>query len=168
MIICEDGTGVPDADAYIDSNFAATYFRGKTLATWNNIDEQEQEEIIVFASGYIDAVFTWKGARKTPEQGLSWPRTGVTADGFEAEGIPAAVKKAVCEAVRLRMDGESLYSDDAEKEITSASSDSESIHYTKNEKAATRFDIINKLLRGLYRLDTDRVATVGSCKVERA
>jgi hypothetical protein len=167
VIIIEDGIGIPNADAYIDINFAATYFRGKALAAWNNIDEQGQEDIIVFASGYIDTAFAWKGARKTPEQGLSWPRTGVVVDGFAAEGVPAAVKKAVCEAARLRMDGESLYNDDAEKEITSASSDSVSIHYTKNEKAATRFDVINKLLRGLYRLDTDRVSSVGSIRVER-
>jgi hypothetical protein len=167
MVILEDGTGVPDANVYVDADFAGSYFRGQALAAWNNIDEQGREDIIVFASGYIDTAFAWKGARKTPEQGLSWPRTGVIVDGFEAEGVPSAVKKAACEAVRLRMDGESLYNDNAEKEITSASSDSVSIHYTKNEKAATRFDIINKLLRGLYRLDTDRVSLVGSIRVER-
>jgi hypothetical protein len=167
VIILEDGTGVPDANAYVDSDFAATYFRGTDLAAWNKIDEHEREDLIVLASGYIDTAFTWKGVRETPEQGLSWPRTGVIVDGFMADGVPAAMKKATCEAVRLRMNGESLYSDDAGKEITSASSDSVSIHYAKNEKAVTRFDIINKLLRGLYRLDTDRISTVGSCRVER-
>ncbi|MDR1410801.1 MAG: hypothetical protein LBI91_01190, partial [Spirochaetaceae bacterium] len=118
-------------------------------------------------SGYIDTAFNWKGIRKTPGQGLSWPRAGVALDGFDAEGVPPAVKKAVCEAVRLCMDGETLYSADAGKEITSAGSDGMSVHYAKNEKAATRFEIINRLLRGLYRLDTDRAATVGSCRVER-
>ncbi|MDR2048364.1 MAG: hypothetical protein LBP69_02820 [Treponema sp.] len=167
MIIPEDGTGVPDSNAYADSDFAANYFRGKTLAAWNDIDVQGQEDMLVFVSGYIDTAFNWKGLRKTPEQGLSWPRTGVVLDGFDVEGVPAAVKKAVCETVRLCMNGESLYSTDAGKEITSAGSDGMSVHYARNEKAVTRFEIINRLLRGLYRLDTDRIATVGSCRVER-
>jgi hypothetical protein len=167
MVIFEDGTGVPSSNAYVDSNFAESYFRGKRLAAWNAVDAQEQEDTIVFASGYIDAAFNWKGLRKTPEQGLIWPRSGVFLDGFEAEGVPAAVKKAVCEAAWLCLNGENLYGADAGKEITSAGSDGVSVHYAKNEKAVTRFEIINHLLRGLYRLDTDRVAAVGSCRVER-
>jgi hypothetical protein len=167
MVILEDGSGVPDANAYLDAAFAGSYFRGKALAAWNSVNAQAQEDTIVIASEYIDIAFNWKGERKIPGQGLSWPRAGVILDGFDVEGVPAAVKKAVCEAAWLYLNGESLYSADAGKEITSAGSDGISIHYARNEKAATRFEIINQLLRGLYRLDTDRVSTVGSCRVER-
>jgi hypothetical protein len=167
MIILEDGSGVSGSNAYVDSNFIEHYFRGKTFAAWNTVDAQEQEDFIVLASEYVDAAFNWKGLRKTPDQGLGWPRTGVVLDGFETEGVPGAVRKAVCEAVRFSMEGESLYSAEAGKEIASASSDGISIHYAKDEKAVTRFEIINRLLRGLYKLETSRVATVGSCRVER-
>jgi hypothetical protein len=167
MIILEDGSGLAGANAYVSHDFIENYFRGKSLAAWGSAGVQEQEDMIVLASGYIDTAFTWKGVRKAPAQGLSWPRAGAFLDGFDVEGVPAAVKKAACEAVRLCMDGETLYGTDAGKEVISGSSEGMSVHYARNEKAVTRFEIINQILRGLYKLDSDRVATVGSCRVER-
>jgi hypothetical protein len=103
-------------------------------------------------------LYDWLGTRKTLEQSLSWPRKGIEFEGFEIEGVPIAVKKATAEAVGLVLDGAELFSNEADVEIASERVDVISVAYrtrqTGEKKEVTHFEVLNRLLRGLYRVDT--------------
>jgi hypothetical protein len=157
-LVIEDGSGLPDANSYIPVSYVSAYLLGEQLKAWEALSEPEQESAIIKATRAVDALYDWLGTRKTLEQGLSWPRVGIEYEGFEIEGIPAAVKKATAEAVGLVLDGAKLFSDEADVEIASERVDVISVAYrtrqTGEKKEATPFEVLNRLLRGLYREDT--------------
>ncbi|MDR1505642.1 MAG: hypothetical protein LBI67_00920 [Treponema sp.] len=156
-LIIEDGSGIPGANAYIGTSFVDEYFLGERLTTWRALEQEGQESFIISAAGYVDIAFDWQGIRKTPEQGLSWPRTGILFDGFPVDGVPVQVKKAAAETVWLLIEGEELFSTDSDTEIASEQVDVIKISYREpgenGQKAASRFDVLNKLLRGFYKTD---------------
>jgi hypothetical protein len=171
-LIIEDGTGLPQANAYINAAYVDTYFLGERLEKWEAAAEGDRENFIISATGYVDIAFEWQGVRKTPEQGLSWPRAGVSFDGFPVDGVPAQVKKAAAETVWLLIEGEELYATDSGAEIASEQVDVIKISYREpgnnEQKAASRFDVLNKLLRGFYKTDTSaRSGGVSSSRVLR-
>jgi hypothetical protein len=166
--IVEDGSGSPDSNAYADIPYVYGYLLGEQLEAWEALEEPEQEAAIIRATRYIDSL-EFYGTRKTLEQGLSWPRFNVTYEGFEITGVPAAVKKATAEAVGLVLDGAEFFSDEADVKIASEKVDVISVSYQTlqaGEKAVTKFEVINKLLKGFMKTDTgsDRF---GAAPVER-
>lgn len=99
----EDGTGIEDANAYIDLSFYREYHldRGNT-AEADFTDDQTMSGIIR-ASEYADKRFgkMFIGLRKTKRQGLEWPRINAfDSDGFLMSGpdqVPRNLQKAVAE-----------------------------------------------------------------------
>lgn len=171
-IVYEDGTGVPEANAYVDDAFAQNYFMGERLARF--VEVEDKDSLIVAATQLVDISYEWKGTRKTLEQGLAWPRNGVELDGFSVEGIPAAVKKAVCEAAWLAMNDEELFSTENDQIVVRERVEGAVDTSYANPKdiagvVATRFEILDKLLRGLYAKDEPAGggSSIGSAKVER-
>ncbi len=169
MFILEDGTGKNEANAYVDAAYVEGYLMGDRLAQFRALTPEQQEAAIIRASQLVDLFYEWKGSRKTLEQGLGWPRSGVTFDGFAITDVPAAVKKAVCEAVWLAMTEKNLYRTDDKGIITSEKVDNLAVTYGEARKdTVTRYEILDKLLRGLYRTETKSSgSSVGSCRVER-
>jgi hypothetical protein len=152
-IVAEDGSGGSNSNAYVDIPYVSAYLLGEQLAAWGALSETEQEAAIIRSSRYIDSL-EYIGARKTLEQSLNWPRTGATYEGFEITGVPAAVRKATAEAVGLFLDGAEFFSDEADVRIASERVDVISISYQTpqpGEKTATKFEVVNKLLKGLVR-----------------
>lgn len=95
-LIIEDGSGVPNADSYqtvAECEAFALKFFGKSLAG----SPQAKASAIRRAARYMDSL-NWKGHRTNGrDQGLAWPRTGVTdAEGNEIADneIPQEVKDA--------------------------------------------------------------------------
>ncbi len=170
-IIVEDGTGIPEANAYIDAAFVDSYFVGEQLAEWQEIDVSAREAAVINATRYIDAAFTWKGKRKALEQGLSWPRTGVTLDDFPVDGLPTRVRQATAEAVGLSIDGEEYYSTESDVGIASEQVDVIKVSYRepsdKELNKPTKFEVLNALLRGLYKETGSTGSGVTSAKVLR-
>jgi len=174
MFIVEDGTGIPEANAYADIPYAENYLMGDRLTQFTGLSGVEKEANIIAATQLVDISFEWLGKRKTFEQGLAWPRTGVELDGFMFEGIPSAVKKATCEAVWLVITEGSLFSTENNKEVARERVEGAvDIHYVNPKDiinpAASRFEILNKLLKGLYGADETPVggSSVGSMEVAR-
>jgi hypothetical protein len=155
MLIVEAGSCLPDANAYVDIPYVSAYLLGEQLKAWEALSEPEQESTIVGATRAVDVLYDWLGTRKTPDQALSWPRAGVELDGFEITGVPAAVKKAVAEAVWLTLGGEELFSKEADLEIASERVDiisrSFRVRQPGEKKEATKFEVLNRILRGLCR-----------------
>jgi len=174
MLIAENGTGVPEANAYVDISFAGNYLMGGRLARFTELSEDEKKSAIIAGSQLVDISYEWLGNRKTLEQGLAWPRTGVELDGFTVDGVPAAVKKAACEAAWLSMTEDSLFSTENNKEVIREHIEGAvDVSYANPKDRAnvsiTRFEILDKLLRGLYGKEETAAcgSSVGSAQVER-
>jgi hypothetical protein len=106
--IVEDGTGVPEANAYIDIPFFTEYFadRGVTFTE----DEDVQKSWIVQATDYIEQVFGWRliGEKVTVEQGLHFPaKNAYTRDGvlLAEDEVPIQCKRACAEYARRAKSG---------------------------------------------------------------
>jgi hypothetical protein len=172
MFVVEDGTGI-EANAYVDIPYVEGYLMGDRLARFNSLSDDEKEAAIIAASQLIDISYQWKGTRKTSEQGLCWPRDDVELDGFPVEGVPAAVKKATCEAVWLSMTQKSLYSNDNNKEIARVRIEGATdVSYVNPKDRAsetvTRFEILDKLVKHLIKdIDAKSGSSIGSAQVVR-
>lgn len=117
----EDGTGLANANAYIDVAFADDYlgtgWAGASATT------PDQERAILQATEYAD--IRWgarlQGRVLKADQALLWPRVGVTLrDGRAVSGVPTAWKRAVALYAQAAAAG-SLYpasQTDSAKEIT--------------------------------------------------
>jgi hypothetical protein len=158
MFIVEDGDGIEDANAYVDSGFIEEYFMGNRLAQFQSLSQQEKEAAIITATQLVDISYDWKGTRRSLEQGLNWPRDGVDVEGFTVDGIPSALKKATCEAVWIAMnnEGDSLYRDDNQREVVKESvAGAVAVEYAKasdmGRDAVSRYEILDLLVKHLIR-----------------
>lgn len=73
MLIVEDGTGKPDAQAYIDAAYLDQYalLRGEDLTSYS--EAQKEAAIYLCANDYIDVMYSFLGTKVSIEQGLSLP-----------------------------------------------------------------------------------------------
>ena len=103
-LVVEDGTGKADAESLI--TLAAANARHTALgnAAWTGADAAK-EAALRRATIYMEQAYrsAWKGARRTIEQALSWPRYGVSVDGFylDSDAVPSDVANA-CADLALR------------------------------------------------------------------
>jgi len=171
--IVEDGTGIEDSNAYVDKPFAENYLFGERLAQFKALSDDEKEAAIIAGSQFVDVSYEWKGTRSTLEQGLSWPRDDVDFEGHDVIGIPAAVKKAACEAAYLYLTEEGgLFSNENDKEVARERIEGAvDISYVnpkdKARESITRFEVIDKLVRDLIKKPELDGPSVGSAPVVR-
>lgn len=95
LVIVEDGSNVPDANAFVSVSDVKTYAeqRGLTLPT----TDDEVASLIIRSTDYINSKeCEFQGVRTYPTQELSWPRTGVTLNCLDwpVDAIPKALKAA--------------------------------------------------------------------------
>ncbi|MDR0721142.1 MAG: hypothetical protein LBF78_16035 [Treponema sp.] len=171
MLIVEDGSGLPNANAYVNIAWVEEYLVGDHLQAFTALTELKKEAVIIVATRYIDGVYPWKGKRKTLEQSLSWPRVEVVIEGFTITGVPSAVMRAVAEAVSLSIDNpDGLFNADNDRIVVAEKVDTLSQTYLYGKQAGketiTKFEVLDKVLKGLYRLDTNS-SSVGCSKVVR-
>jgi hypothetical protein len=101
-LIVEDGSGKPDADAFVSLSVFQTYCtaKGYDLAAFD--PELAQEPAIRRGTAYLSTAISWPGRRAHGrEQSLAWPREGVEdAEGWAipSDEVPVEVKQATCEA----------------------------------------------------------------------
>jgi hypothetical protein len=105
-LVVEDGTGLENADSYVDVAFADAYVAAYVASTdaWDELDEPTKEKKLREAAAWLDGTFgaQFVGIRGSQTQGLEWPRCGaVDVDGFPVEGVPLAVKRAQVEAAAV-------------------------------------------------------------------
>lgn len=100
-LIVEDGTGLPDAEAYISVADASTYLAARGYTAWAALAEAAQEAALRKGADYMGQAYgtRWQGERVSSTQALDWPRTGVVAYGFDvaSDSVPAAVANANAE-----------------------------------------------------------------------
>lgn len=108
----EDGTGKADANAYIDTTFADTYFSDRGVTAWTGSSTVKQQAVIK-ATDYIDTVFGGRfiGNKKLPDtQALEFPRFDPDYADNVATPLPLVLQKA-CAEYALRALTASLFQD---------------------------------------------------------
>src|SRR5690606_27756416 len=90
-LIVEDGTGLPNAEAYISVADADSYFAKRGNSAWAALTVDAKEVALRLGADYMAAVYgpRWCGERLTDTQALDWPR--------DEQGVPEAVKRANAE-----------------------------------------------------------------------
>lgn len=172
--VIEDGSGVEDANSYCDLDFALEYAVMKGYDSWTSLTENQQKIFLIRGTEFVDNFYTWKGRKRSQFQGLSFPRIELyDSDRFEVRGIPTALKKACIEAAYLNSTSSAttLFSTkDENGAIKRQKVDSLEVEYFSNSESnsgsdsssssvdyTSIYDILNKLLKGLYRTSDEAV-----------
>ena len=136
-LIIEDGTGLSNAESYIDVAFADTYFLKRGIIQWAGLTNREQ--LIVRAMDYIENNYTYQGTKLLSTQSLQFPRLicGETV-------YPIALKNAVCE-LALKSNEEDLLADTDKTTIREKVGTLE-IEYDPNQDNIKSYNYVNKLL----------------------
>lgn len=176
-LIPEDGTGLPNADTYVDLAAALAYFQNHgSPAKWTALTDAMRESALRYAVRWLDSSYSWPGGRLTTTQSLEWPRawafarggsyTGVVVGqnpgvlyGEELVGVPQLVKDAQCEFALAHVTSGALNAVLARGGlIESAALGPMSVKFAADAPAEAAYNYVDGLLsRIAARLDADPV-----------
>ena len=156
ILIVEDGSIVADANSYVTYDYALAYHALRGNSAWAAGSEINQQYAIIRATQAVDSIYKgkWKGTpTEYGTQELEWPRSGVTvgSTSIDDDVIPAAIKKAVCEAaLRELAEANSMTPDlDRGGEIKRVKADTVEVEYMDGANSTTTFTAIDGLLADL-------------------
>jgi len=96
-LIVENGTGLPNADAFVSLAEADAYFLNYNSTGWTGTNAQK-EQAIRRATLWLSTYIKWNGSRTHGrDQALAWPRSGVTdceSGSIPDNVVPIEVKMA--------------------------------------------------------------------------
>lgn len=158
--IVETGSGATDANSYATGEFADDYHRsyGDPVA-WRSASRAVKENALREATRAADEMYgqRWNGDRKTGNQALDWPRTGILdAYGEEigVDSVPAALQRWTARAA-LMVIGGTTFSPTAvdgstigSESLTSAGGFSKSITYVGGKATTQEFPALDRMLLG--------------------
>ena len=167
-LVVENGTGLPDANSYCDLDYAVEYCTMKGYTDWLKLSENEQKIFIIRGTEFVDNFYTWKGIRHRQSQSMAFPRDDIYDDDrYPVDGIPDKLKKACIEAAFLNASSSAntLFSTkDENGKVKKQKVDTLEVEYFNAEQSGltaaevdykTIYDILNKLLKGLYKTGDD-------------
>lgn len=169
-MIVEDGTIVPDANSYVDLDYADAYFATRRVAGWAELTVDQQEGALINATDFVEITYgsSFKGSMIEPlTQSLSWPRTGVVlvaGVNIPDDEIPKRLKDAVCDLALKVSQGTELIQDQ-DRIVVRERIDVIDTTYQEWSDPATRFVKTARLLAPLVSGGTGNV--VGFAKLER-
>ena len=156
ILIVEDGSIVADANSYIAYDYALAYHALRGNSAWAAASDADQQYAIIRATQAVDSVYKgkWKGnPTEYGTQELEWPRSGVTvgSTSIDDDVIPAAIKKAVCEAALRELASPNSMTPDLERggEIKRVKADVVEVEYMDGANSTTTFTAIDGLLADL-------------------
>ena len=155
-IVVETGQGLPNANSYIRDEDALRHLPSHYMDDWMGMDTDDRVDRLIAASQFVDVSFQWVGKRRTLDQGLAWPRTGVTYQGHEVSPdlVPRPIIRACIMAlVTVVTEGFDVFRSTGELAIHKESLAPMSVTYFEPaEKAGYKsaYDDINNLLKGFY------------------
>ena len=169
-MIVENGTGLPNADSYVSTEYADSYFSARGVSEWATLTTQVKEQLLIKATDFIDNIYQWNGKREYETQALRFPRVDIRDyEGAEIMGIPTCLKQAVCDASLIAKNGELFQTSDANGQVVSEKIGELAFTYANGKKetvtSSTLYDSINTKLRGLF-VDKSQSKII-SGKVER-
>ena len=138
--------GGSSSNSYCTLAEADTYHEGVFHKDDWNVVDVDKEVALIQATAILDMRYTWAGKKKTDDQALRWPRTGVAdVDGYalDSDVIPKALKNATAEFARY------LISNDPSVVAGKGISSVEGIVFDKADKADQIPDNVKSMLAGL-------------------
>lgn len=93
-IIVEDGTGLSNAQAYIDVAYLDAYMAERGYTT-DKTESQKEAAIVIAAKDWIDGQHYFAGRKLNADQAMEFPR--------ETGGVPSAIKQANAQAAYLQI-----------------------------------------------------------------
>lgn len=154
-MIVEDGTGLMNANSFVDIAYSDTYFSLRGYSQWGDLTDEQKEVFLIRGSEYVNYAFDYYGKKMNPTQSLKFPRVNLLdEDGESVVGIPCVLKEAVCECAKIISNGSDMFQvQDANGAITSESIGSLSFSYdlSRKIKDSSLYDTVNLRLRGLYK-----------------
>lgn len=154
-MIVEDGTGMTDANSYVDVIFADSYFSTRGYSKWGELSDEEKEVFLIRGSEYINYAFDYYGKKSNPSQSMKFPRVELVDDeGYLVKGIPMVLKEAVCECAKIISNGTEVFQkQESNGAVVSETIGSLSFTYdlSRKVKDSSLYDVINLRLRGLYK-----------------
>lgn len=140
VIVVEDGNGLPNANSYIDAQFASEYAESIGSDIWCN-NTSKQNLALVQSARFLDLRYgtMFKGIPLNPDQGLLYPRRFKPVGCASPQsGIPKALKMAQAAlAMQFLTDGQLDLNADATSPVIETSVSvgngavSETIKYAK-------------------------------------
>lgn len=98
MIVVEDGTGLPTANAFASVAEIDAILATNIHSTWATVDNTSKENLIQWATRLLIERSRWKGYRVSKTSGTPFPRTGLCDDDgvyYPSNAVPIPVKVAV-------------------------------------------------------------------------
>ena len=137
MLVIEDGTGLSNAESYVDESYVNAYFLKRGINEWASLTNREQ--LIIRAMDYIENNYTYQGTKLLSTQSLQFPRL------INSETVyPIALKNAACE-LALKSNEEDLLADTDKTTIREKVGALE-IEYDPNQDNTKSYNYVNKLL----------------------
>lgn len=174
-LIIEDGSGVPNANAYCDLDYALEYCTMKGYTDWQKLTDDEQKIFIIRGTEFVNNYYTWKGVRRFLNQDMAFPRDDLyDLDHYRVVGVPEVLKKACLEAAWLNATSGSdtlFINKDANGKVKRQKVDTLEVEYFNDESSSSSssstevdytsiYDVLNKMLKGLYKTgNAGRVCT---------
>ena len=159
-LIVEDGSCVPNANCYVSLEFADEYMKNTGRKDWLSLSDNDKKSYLINATNYIDRTYGklgWKGIKKYHrKQSLCFPRVELfDKDGYEVEGIPEELMKAVCEAGFISTTTSLFSIKDASGTIKSQKVDVLEVEYYSEKDSSgeyiSRFTVLDYLLADFYK-----------------
>lgn len=123
-LIVEDGSGLPNAEAYVSVAGADAYFTSHPNLKWAG-NPTMKEQALRLGAQYLDIKYgaRWKGRRYLSTQRLDWPRADVDVDGWclDPAVLPPNLIEANCEAAVRQLAFGDLAPDVTEGAVASTS-----------------------------------------------
>lgn len=163
-LIVEDGSCVRNANCYVSLEYANEYLKNTGRSDWEGLSDNDKKARLINATNYIDRVYSkigWKGIKKFHRnQPLCFPRVELyDRDGYEVEGIPEELKKAVCEAGFISISTSLFTVKDASGSIKSQKVDVIEVEYYSESESSggyiSRFTVLDSLLSDFYKTKSD-------------
>lgn len=161
-LIVEDGTGLPNAEAYISVADADAYHSAMGNAEWTGADAAK-EAALRRATQYLDSHYKFRMQQLTTDQRLAWPRETLVVGNKQYEWPVREVREA-CAELALRALTGTLFVDQADRAVTSETVGPISVSYSASRLAGqTRFIVVDQLLAPLM-----AGGTMTAMRIERA
>lgn len=96
-LIVEDGTGLPDADSYVEVAYIDTYAINYGKSGWAALSEPEKEVKARQATQFADNMYLNDFKPLNSDQRLAVPATNIYVRGNKVTGIPVQLADAVAE-----------------------------------------------------------------------
>lgn len=147
-LVVENGTGLSTANTYISNADADTYFGSHLYATaWTGATEANQDIALAMSTRLIDDNFRFDGKKSSDTQALSFPRYGVSEDGYEllATTIPQSLKDATAEFAKWLI-AEDRTAEDDTVGFKSLKAGSLSMEIDPGDRSATIPDVVRDMI----------------------